>query len=47
MIFRRPSEPVSSAYTHLPGCPETRQAVLIDPVLPAWRRDLKVVNEHC
>jgi glyoxylase-like metal-dependent hydrolase (beta-lactamase superfamily II) len=31
---------VSSTYTYLLGCEETGQAVLIDPVLPAWERDL-------
>ena len=40
MIFRQLFEPVSSTYTYLLGCPETRQAVLIDPVMPAWQRDL-------
>jgi sulfur dioxygenase len=45
MIFRQLFEPVSSTYTYLLGCPETRQAVLIDPVIPTWQRDLQVVNE--
>jgi glyoxylase-like metal-dependent hydrolase (beta-lactamase superfamily II) len=45
MIFRQLFEPVSSTYTYLLGCEATRQAVLIDPVLPAWQRDLAVVNE--
>lgn len=45
MIFRQLFEPVSSTYTYLLGCPETMQAVLIDPVMPAWQRDLEVVNE--
>jgi sulfur dioxygenase len=45
MIFRQLFEPVSSTYTYLLGCPETRQAVLIDPVMPAWQRDLAVVHE--
>lgn len=45
MIFRQLFEPVSSTYTYLLGCPETKQAVLIDPVMPAWQRDLKVVND--
>lgn len=45
MIFRQLFEPVSSTYTYLLGCPETRQAVLIDPVMPAWQRDLKVMND--
>ncbi len=45
MIFRQLFEPVSSTYTYLLACPETREAVLIDPVMPAWQRDLQVVND--
>lgn len=45
MIFRQLHEPVSSTYTYLIGCSETGQAVLIDPVLPAWQRDLEVLND--
>lgn len=40
MIFRQLFEPVSSTYTYLLGCSTTRKAVLIDPVLPTWERDL-------
>ena len=46
MVFRQLFEPVSSTYTYLLGCAETRQAVLVDPVMPAWQRDLQAVNEH-
>lgn len=45
MIFRQFFEPVSSTYTYLLGCEETRQAVLIDPVLPAWQRDLEEISK--
>jgi sulfur dioxygenase len=45
MIFRQLFEPVSSTYTYLLGCESTRQAVLIDPVMPVWERDLAVLNE--
>lgn len=45
MIFRQLFEPVSSTYTYLLGCPETGQALLIDPVMPAWQRDLEVIND--
>ena len=45
MIFRQLFEPVSSTYTYLLACGETREAVLVDPVLPAWQRDLQVVND--
>jgi glyoxylase-like metal-dependent hydrolase (beta-lactamase superfamily II) len=41
MIFRQLFEPLSSTYTYLLGCEQTGQAVLIDPVLPAWQRDLE------
>jgi sulfur dioxygenase len=44
MIFRQLFEPVSSTYTYLLGCEETGQAALIDPVLPAWERDLGEVR---
>ncbi len=44
-IFRQLFEPLSSTYTYILGCPETRAAVLIDPVLPAWQRDLEAVHE--
>jgi glyoxylase-like metal-dependent hydrolase (beta-lactamase superfamily II) len=36
---------VSSTYTYLLGCEQTRQAVLIDPVMPEWQRYLAVLNE--
>ena len=44
MIFRQLFEPISSTYTYLLGCEETGQALLIDPVLPSWERDLAAVN---
>ena len=44
-IFRQLFEPVSSTYTYLIACSETREAALVDPVMPAWQRDLQVVNE--
>lgn len=44
MIFRQLFEPLSSTYTYLIGCPDTRQAVLIDPVYPAWERDLAAIR---
>jgi glyoxylase-like metal-dependent hydrolase (beta-lactamase superfamily II) len=44
MIFKQLFEPVSSTYTYLIGCEETGQALLIDPVLPTWERDLGEVN---
>lgn len=44
MIFRQLFEPVSSTYTYVLGCETTRQALLIDPVMPAWKRDLTVLD---
>jgi sulfur dioxygenase len=45
MIFRQLFEPVSSTYTYLLGCPETGQALLIDPVVNAIDRDLQAVQQ--
>lgn len=45
LVFRQLFEPVSSTCTYLLGCAETGAAVLIDPVMPAWQRDLHVVAE--
>lgn len=45
MIFRQLYEPESSTYTYLFGCPDTRQAVLLDPVLETLDRDLSVLQE--
>ena len=45
MIFRQLFEPLSSTYTYLLGCEETGQALLVDPVLPAWERDLAALQE--
>ena len=43
MLFKQLFEPVSSTYTYLLGCEDTGQAILIDPVLPTWQRDLEVL----
>lgn len=43
-VFRQLFEPVSSTYTYLLACSETGQAVLIDPVMPTWQRDLETIN---
>lgn len=45
MIFRQLFEPVSSTYTYLLGCEQTRQCVLIDPVMNAIERDLTTIHE--
>ncbi len=44
VICRQLFEPLSSTYTYLVGCEDTRLAVLIDPVLPTWERDLAAVH---
>jgi glyoxylase-like metal-dependent hydrolase (beta-lactamase superfamily II) len=46
MIFRQLFEPVSSTYTYLLGCEDTGQALLIDPVLPTWERDLAEIKQR-
>ncbi|WP_018076675.1 MBL fold metallo-hydrolase [Thiobacillus denitrificans] len=45
MIFKQLFESVSSTYTYLLGCEETGQALLIDPVLPTWERDLGEIDK--
>jgi glyoxylase-like metal-dependent hydrolase (beta-lactamase superfamily II) len=44
MIFRQLFEPVSSTYTYLLGCPDTGEAILVDPVVNAMDRDLQVLQ---
>lgn len=44
MIFRQLFEPVSSTYTYLLGCEATGDALLVDPVMPTWERDLALVR---
>lgn len=44
MIFRQLFEPLSSTYTYLLGCEETRQAILIDPVINSVDRDLEEIS---
>ena len=45
MIFRQLFEPESSTYTYLFACPETRRAVLLDPVVETLERDLAALQE--
>ena len=44
MIFRQLFEPESATYTYLLGCPETSQAILVDPVIATIERDLAVLD---
>ena len=45
MIFRQLYEPESSTYTYLFADPQTRQAVLLDPVVETVERDMAVLQE--
>ncbi|MEF8792317.1 MBL fold metallo-hydrolase [Thiohalorhabdus sp.] len=45
MIFRQLFEGISSTYTYLIASEETGRALLVDPVLPTWQRDLEVISE--
>ncbi len=45
MIFRQLFEELSSTYTYLVGNTETGEALLVDPVLPTWQRDLEVLRD--
>jgi glyoxylase-like metal-dependent hydrolase (beta-lactamase superfamily II) len=44
MIFRQLVDAGSSTYTYLLGCPQTCEAILLDPVLEAIERDLAVLR---
>ena len=45
MIFRQLFEDISSTYTYLLGDEASGRALLIDPVLPTWQRDLEVIRD--
>ena len=44
MIFRQLFEKTSSTYTYLLACPDSKQTVLIDPVLETVDRDLEILR---
>ncbi len=44
MIFKQLFEPESSTYTYLLACQETKQAILLDPVLETLERDIAVLR---
>lgn len=46
MTFHQLFEAESSTYTYLLADPDSREAVLIDPVLETVERDLKLINEY-
>lgn len=45
MIFKQLFENSSSTYTYLLGCPDSGEALLIDPVLETVERDLSVLQD--
>jgi len=45
MIFRQLFDSVSSTYTYLLGCSETREGVIIDPVYEQHARDTALIRE--
>jgi sulfur dioxygenase len=45
MLFRQLFDPETSTYTYLIADPQTREAVLVDPVLEQVDRDLKLLTE--
>ncbi len=45
MIFKQLFEQDSSTYTYLLACPETGQALLIDPVLDTLQRDIELLQK--
>jgi glyoxylase-like metal-dependent hydrolase (beta-lactamase superfamily II) len=45
LIFRQLFDPETSTYTYLLGDEETRDCVLIDPVLEQFERDLTLIRE--
>ncbi|KAM3921168.1 persulfide dioxygenase ETHE1, mitochondrial [Leptodactylus fuscus] len=45
LVFRQLFEPVSCTYTYLLADPDSKEAVLIDPVLETANRDAKLVKD--
>ena len=45
MIFRQLFDPVSSTYTYLLSCEQSRAAMLIDPVFEQHSRDMALIRE--
>lgn len=46
MLFRQLFEPISSTYTYLLGCEDTRTAILIDPVIASRHRYSAAARSH-
>lgn len=45
MIFRQLYDAASSTYTYLLGCPDSREAIIIDPVYEQFSRDVALLRE--
>ena len=45
MILRQLFDSVSSTYTYLLGDPQSREALIVDPVLEHWQRDAALLRE--
>ena len=43
--FRQLIDKESSTYTYIVGCPETKKALIIDPVLEQVERDLETAQQ--
>jgi sulfur dioxygenase len=44
-FFRQLFEPRSSTYTYLLACPDSKEAILIDPVVDTVDRDAEIITE--
>jgi sulfur dioxygenase len=45
LIFRPLFEHLTCTYTYLLGCPKTREALIIDPVIETVDRDLQIIKD--
>ncbi|XP_066139010.1 persulfide dioxygenase ETHE1, mitochondrial [Euwallacea fornicatus] len=45
LVFRQLFDHTSSTYTYLLGCPDTKQCILIDPVVEQVKRDFQVTQD--
>eukprot|EP00744_Colponema_vietnamica_P013790 GILI01019331.1.p1 GENE.GILI01019331.1~~GILI01019331.1.p1 ORF type:complete len:381 (-),score=115.72 GILI01019331.1:275-1417(-) len=45
VVFRQLFELESSTWTYIVGCPETRECVIIDPVIEMVDRDLEIIRD--
>lgn len=46
MIFEQLFEPDTNTFTYIVGCPRTKEAAIIDPVIQTLDRDLEVLRKH-